>query len=373
MGAEYQVYLRDTDGTKQFTITDFLSLSYTKVRNRGGNFIMTLDGSHPATSAIQDKWLIEIWRRVPEWNLDWYKDYSGVVRDEKIDRPKKLDVYVSRGCSYLNILAWRYVIWYANTDDRSTFTSEYVETILKTLVDYNITALATTGAGRIRDGALTNFVITTEADGGGGVLLPSLGCAWENLMSILSITADTGGGDFGLVYDEAAHEFEFQWYEGQEGQDLRGIVTFSIPFDNMSSPRYEAKRMSEKTVAIVLGQGKEDQRALEVRTGDNFSAENDIEVVLNASHIKTPGGLQTYGDQKLYVYKAVEAFSFIPEQVAKSAYGLHYSVDGVLGDLVTGVWRNISDDFQIDKVTVSISKAQGGKDVEKLNLGIRKV
>lgn len=373
MGAEYQVIVRNTAGAKQFAISDFLSLAYSKRRNRGGSWIMTLDADHAAVLSMADKWLVEVRRSVPDWGIDWYTDFYGVVRDEDLVRPGRLDVYTVSGIAQLNVLSWRHVLWYANTADRSVFTSEKAETILKTLVSYNATASATTGAGRLRNGPITNFVITVEADGANGNTLSSKGCAWENLLDALFDVSEVAGGDYDLIYNSGSHQWEFRWYTGQQGDDLRGVVTFSFPYDNMANPKYVAHRSSEKTVAIVLGKGKESDRASEIRTGGNYAAANDIEIVVNASHLETTAGLQTHGDQKLVGYAAIETFDFDPEQVAAYAYGKAYCVDGVLGDLVTGVWRDISADFQIDEVGLSVAKARAGSDIEQLTLGIRRV
>jgi hypothetical protein len=204
-------------------------------------------------------------------------------------------------------------------------------------------------------------------------VISSKGVAWENLLDALYDVSEVAGGDYDLIYDNASHEWEFRWYAGRQGVDLRGVVTFSFPYDNMANPRYVARRSTEKTVAIVLGKGVESSRANEIRTGDNYAAANNIEIVLNASHLETAAGLQAHGDQKLVGYKASETFDFDPEQVEAYAYGKAYCVGGAMGDLVTGVWRSISADFQIDEVALSVAKAGSGSDIEQLTLGIRRL
>jgi hypothetical protein len=368
MAAEYQVILRDTTGAKKYTVADFTSLTYTKKRNYGGNWEMEVPEGNAIVGQVADKWLVEILRRVPDWGIDWYTDFYGVLRDEDLSRPGRLNRYKVSGISQLDILRWRHVMWYANTANRSAFTSAAAETIVKTLVTYNMTASATTGAGRVRNGAMTNFTITVEADGAGGNTISSYGCAWENLLASMYQIALIGGGDYTLEYDESTHQWEFKWHNGQEGDDRRAAVRFAINFDNMAEPRYVVKRSEEKTACIVVGRGRDNNREWTEVLGDNYSAANDIELTYNASNVETANGRTVAGERKLREIRAVQAFTFTPEQVAAFAYGKHYCVDGEMGDLVTARWESVEGDFQVEQVTVTVSRSEEA--VETVNLGI---
>jgi hypothetical protein len=374
MTVQYQAIFRDTTGARQATVTDFLSLAYTKRTCLGGSWSMVLDDDHPLMSTLQDKWLVDVRRCNPEYSLDWYTDFYGVARDEDYQMPRQLVEYTVGGIAQLNVLGWRHVLWYAGTADRSEFTGKKGENILKTLVRYNATSDATTGNGRIRDGAIANFSIVVEAENDPvqGNTLSSHGCAWDNLLETLYVVSLVGGGDYDLEYDADSHQWTFRWYLGQRGEDRRSTVRFTLNFDNMRRPQYRARRLGEKTVAIVGGKGEGSEREVTVRTGPNYSSANDIETFVHATHVDTEAGRQTVGDEKLEGLKAYEAFTFEPEQVAASAYGVHYCVGGATGDLVKGIFRDVEGDFKITGVTVAVEKREG-QDVESIGLEIEAV
>lgn len=367
---EYKVIVIDhTTGGNISEVTDFLSLFYHKKLGFKGAWGMELDGDHPLIDQISDKDVIEIHRRDLQYGLNWYRDFVGLVRDEMYSTPQALTEYTVTGSSNLGLLDWRRVAWYAETTNRSTFASQATETIMKTLATYNITASATIGAGRFRDGEIANFTITVQADGANGNN-QAWSCAYDNLLDTIRELSKAGGGDFDLIYDKSANSWEFRWYTGQRGVDRSSTVRFALNFDNMSSPRYEHRRAGERTVAIVAGQGRESGRDVVVRTGDNYAADNDIETVINATHIDkgNTGALQSYGDEKLKRFKALERFTFKPVQSPGTLYGQNYCVAGVYGDLVTGLYKTISQTFKITGVRISV--ASGGALIETIRLDL---
>lgn len=365
---EYQVIVRDhTTGDKIATVTDFLSLVYYKRLGYKGSWGMELDGDHPLISQIADKDVIEVHRRDVQYGVAMYRDFVGLLRDETYNTPDALTVYNMVGTSDLALLDWRRVAWYASTANRSQFSSQATETIMKTLATYNITASATTGAGRFRNGAIANFTITIEADGALGNN-QAWACALDNLLDTMRDLSKAGGGDFDLIYDSAGHTWEFRWYTGQRGVDRSASVRFALNFDNMSSPRYEHRRMGERTVAIVAGQGKESARDIVIRTGDNYAADNDIEILANATHIDQgdTASLNSYGDERLKRFKALERFTFKPVQTPGTLYGQDYCENGVYGDLVTGIYKTISQTFKIVGVRITVNNT--GEMIETIRL-----
>lgn len=367
---EYKVIVLDhTTGDTISEVTDFLSLFYHKKLGFKGSWGMELDGDHPLITQISDKDVIEIHRRDLQYGISWYRDFVGIFRDEQYNTPQALTVYVASGTSDLALLDWRRVAWFAGVTDRSTFASQATETIMKTLVTYNITASATTGAGRFRNGAISNFTITTQADGALGNN-QAWSCAYDNLLDTIRELSKAGGGDFDLIYDSTAHDWEFRWYIGQRGVDRSSTVRFALNFDNMSSPRYENLRGSERTAAIVAGQGEKSDRDVVIRTGDNYAADNDIEMLANATHIDfgDTTALQSYGDEKLKKFKAMERFTFNPVQTPGTLYGKAYCVNSVYGDLVTGLYKTISQTFKIIGVRISVTNT--GQTIETIRLDL---
>lgn len=250
------------------------------------------------------------------------------------------------------MLGWRIVAWPAATANRSKFTSAKAETIMKTLVEYNAGASATTGNGRHRTGTITG--ISTAADAAGGNTLDWY-CAHAILLETLQKLALVAGGDFDLV-KTGAQAWEFEFYPGQLGTDRSGEVVFALDYDNMANPRFRTGRLGEKTVAIVGGQGEDSQRDITVRTGANYSSSNDIEVFVDAREIDkgNTAGLQAKGDQELEALRALDQFDFDVLQTAVGAYGRHY----FLGDLVTVVspFTGAASDRKVRSVTVTVDQ-----------------
>jgi hypothetical protein len=253
-------------------------------------------------------------------------------------------------------LAWRIVAWTAAYTNRSKFTSAKAETIANTLVKYNITSDATIANGREREGALTG--VTVEADGAEGNTIDWY-CAYDNLLETLQDLTLVGGGDFDLVKTSST-AWQYRWYTGQLGTDNSSSVTFALERGNMGNPVYIDNRLNEKTVCIVGGQGETSSRTIEVRTGTNYAAGNNIETFEQATDITTQAGLQSRGDKALAEVEAVKEFSFDVLQIP----GCEYGDDYVLGDLVTAVnpYDQTTYTVKVQSVSVSIEK-DGTEDI----------
>jgi hypothetical protein len=195
-----------------------------------------------------------------------------------------------------------------------------------------------------------------EADGANGNTL-DWNCAFDNLLVSLQELARVAGGDFDLVKTAAA-TWEFRWYTGQLGTDRSATVEISLDRGNMGVPvKSWNKRIREKTVAIVMGQGVEDDRDYEIRTGTNYNVStNNREIYVNASDVPqgNSGELQDRGDEKLDALEARDLLDFTVVQTASSRYKVHYA----LGDLVTVVnpYDGSSGTHKISDVTISLGR-----------------
>lgn len=349
--AQYVVRIKDTSGALQGELVDFWGLSYNKTVNAPGLLQLTLSGTHALLSSIGHRWQVEVWRRNPRFGLDWYRDFSGLyMAQERWFTDKRYWQLLVPGDPI--ILSMREVLWSAGTANRSKFTSDPAETIMKTLVDHNAGPNATAANGRERDGGITGLSI--QADGANGNTLDWF-CAWSNLLETLQKLADVGGGDFDLVKTGAA-AWEFRWYTGQRGTDRTGNVIFSLGKGNMKNPHYKYDRIEEKTVAVVGGPGQETDRDITIRTSSDYSAANDIERFVNGSRYTSEAGRQAFGDAKLEDFRAREELVFDPVQVEGSIYGLDYCVGGDIGDLVTTRYDDVELTQKITGVTVALGQ-----------------
>lgn len=357
---DYRIDVYDPSGNRQAVLTDFDYLAYSKQVNNAGIIEVGIDGSHIILSSLADKWQFEVWRK-PDGGA-WGREISGIYRWFQWEYTDNPDVKII--CDgILSMLGWRIVSWKAGTTDRSQFTSTAAETIAKTLVKYNATSDASVANGRIREGAISGVSIQTDNGGGNST---DWYCAYANLLETLKDLSKIGGGDFDLVKTSTT-TYEFRWYSGQLGSDKTDSIIFALERGNMANPVYLNNRQREKTVAVVGGQGEGSDRLVVVRTGPNYSSNNDVEEFVAATDVDTQSGLEARGDQKLDELKAIQSFGFDVLQTE----GCRYGIDYVLGDLVTAI-----DPYTGSSVTVKVAKIavglnQDGK--EKISVGVLNV
>lgn len=356
--SDYKIRLYNTSGVLQAEIADFGRLAYTKQRNAPGISSFNLPSNHPAVSYFTDKCQVEIWRRNPSMGLDWHADFYGLYREPERRGGVVPGVFTAVAPGQMSMLAWRHVAYKAGTANRSEYSNLPAETVMKSLVTYNATSSATTGAGRIRTGSISGVTIAVEEDNTGGNTV-NWSCAWAQLLETLQLLANDAGGDFDLI-KTGATSWEFRWYEGQRGTDKSSTVIFSEELGNMGNPIYREKRLGEKTAIIVGGSGEGDFREVVTRTGPNYSATNDIEFFVDARGITTTAGLNARGDAEAQKLRARSEFDFKALQIPSTFYGVHY----VLGDLVTtrSPFSGAESSQVVDRVTVT--RDVGGESVD---------
>lgn len=349
---DYKIRLYDTAGTLQHELVNFRSLAYRREVNAPGLAQFAVSGEHPLVDDIADKWQVEVWRRNQANEIDWYCDFYGLFREPNREGAGP-GAFTALCPGQMSMLSWPIVAWHAGVTNRSKFSSAAAETILKTLVSYNAGSNATTGNGRLRTWSQSGWTISVEADGGGGNVL-DVYCAYKRLLDTLQDVARLAGGDFDLVKTAAA-TWEFRWYAGRLGTDRTASVIFSIALGNMANPRFRQRRMGERTVAIVAGQGEGSARETAVRTGSNYSATNNIEILVDARDVTAgdTAGLESRGDLAVDETRAVDEFDFDVLQIPSTLYGKHY----FLGDLVTvrSPYAGADVTRKIQAVTVAVN------------------
>lgn len=360
---DYKLLIKNSSGVLQDEVTDFLNLSYVKVVNEPGILNFTLLGYDPTISYLVNDAQIEVWRRDLNNGIDWYCDFYSLFKDNIQSYTESKSLYQGTAIGQLSLLGRRIIAWKAGTLNKSKFTSDPAETIMKALVQYNATSLATTGNGRIRNGAIST--ITVESDSGGGNTLDWY-CAYDNLLENLQKLALVGGGDFDLV-KTGSQNWEFRFYSGQLGTDRTSTVLFALNRGNMAEPVYTKTLSGEKTVAIVGGQGEDTDRETVVRTGDNYSSSNDIEIFVDARDVEAgnTSGLNAKGDKELEAQKAQDSFEFSVLQTPASMYGKHYFV----GDLVTAQYLDITATPKIKSATITLDRDKR----ETISIGLETV
>lgn len=366
MAASYSIRVRDRAGTKLEEFDSFLQMDYTKVVNGDGLLRFVV----PDTSQFdifEKDGQVEVWREDTAQGIDPYIDFYGLYRDFELR-------HVSRAnrrhrtilCPSINNFLTRSIVAYpAQTTDRSTFTTEVAETILKTLVTYNATATGTTGDGRIRNVGSWGDYISVASDSTAGSSI-SISVAHRNLLEALQEVGKIGGLDFDLVKD-GTQSWEFQT-RASNAYDLTSDIKFSIEWGNMGDPQLRGSALSEKTVAIVGGSGQESSRTFSVRTGPNYVAGyNDIEVFVNSPQQGSDtDSLDAYGDTKLQELRAKEDVNFKVLQTEADRYGRDYCIEGRMGELIS-VNFGISVTKKIWSATVNLGE---NASQESISLGM---
>lgn len=349
MPAEHYLRLSSAAGVKRAEISDFLSLAYTARVNAPGVAVFTLAPEHRAIALLELDAQVEVWARNLDDGIGWQRAFAAFYRtpDYAVDATND-EVFTATCPGQMHLLSRRIVAYPANTPGKSTLPATPAETIMRTIVATNCTALATVGNGRLRDGAIAG--ISVEADQGRGTVLPWSGPGKVVLSELQSLgQSGVGGGDFDLV-KTGAQSWIFRFYPGQRGTDRTrgaGAVIFARERGNMGQPHYIRDRVEEKTVAIVAGAGEENARAFLVRTGHDYSAANDIEVFVDARN--SPAALATAGDSALNGTRARDVLTFDVIQTPSCTYGKHY----FLGDLAVATYRGITAIVKIMAATTT--------------------
>ena len=290
----YNFYVRQLDRTgtlKRAAVTDFLSLSYSRVLNTPGTLTMLYNFDNIVVQNLSPFDLFEVYWKNDAFGVPWHLDFEGVYRDISIATDLNGITQAVLTCpAQMSILNYRYISYPSGTVDRSTFRTTPAETVMKTIVDYNTTSLATTVNGRIRDGDLEpgmGFTIVSAPDSGLGNVL-SRSFSNKKLLPTLTDLAEIAGGDFSLTRTPVignGARWVFEFHTPQLGDDKTSgsdQVEFSLSRANMKNPKLAFKRRGEVTVGVSGGQGVGDQRRYVSVLGANYAADNDIEVYFDA-------------------------------------------------------------------------------------------
>lgn len=363
MASDYAIAIKSRAGAPLRLLTGqengFRQLSYRKELNGVGLLMFDLDSGHPVIDDLERDGQVEVWRWDETNSIAVYADFEALFVDEERSAGDDGTSLFRAICpGQTDFLARAVVAWIADVDNRSLFDAEKAETILKTLVTYNATSSATTGNGRLRTTDLANITVETDAAGGNTL---TFACAQQPLLEALQDVARVGDRDFYLVRTGAqAWQFRTKQYLGT---DRSTTVTFALNYGNMSNPVLRRQRINEKTVAIVGGQGEEDERIFVVRTGGTYNATyNSKEVFVPATQYSTAAGLNAAGDVRLDEVRARDDLTWNVIQTPGSLYGVHY----FLGDLVTGYYEGVTATKQIS--AVSVTYAPGNENPESIQV-----
>lgn len=312
--------------------------------NRMGYLHFALDTSHTLATVLREEYgaQVEVWRKLPGQapRLEFIGIYDGDLNGDLLVGGTGALTFNLQGP--LVILTRAAVGWYAGYSDRTKFTAQAAETVVRGLVRWNATSDATTANGRQTTflGAYP-FTIQYGTDTATGTVRD-----WNlhgmNLLEALQTVAETGAGDFDLlrldqiVTGGSVLTWRLAWYAGQRGTDRStgsAKIVFSVGNGNVAEFHLTQRRSDRATVALSAGQGTGSARAVSVVAADDYSAENHRELFVNASNSDTANGRISQGRAALAEQRVERDYTFEIQQTKAYRFGQHY----FLGDLVTVV------------------------------------
>lgn len=365
MTTDYIARIRNRAGARQYDVTDFLSLHYSKYLNGWGVLNVQLPNNHQALDVLEKDGQIEIWRFDDSGGITPYCDFFGFYRDRDRQTPSesKNGIFTMK-CVEQKHFMWRAVTGHpAGTNLRNDFTTVAAETVMKNLVKYNATALATLVDGRKRVPTWASHISVATDTVTGSTITKAF--AHRKLDDCLQELAVLGGLDWDLV-KVGAQAWEFR--TGTWGSDLSANVKFSLSWDNLGNPQLSGNALSEETVAMVWGEGTAAARDFLEVHGPNYVADyNDIETYVDAGG-QTSGSLQAAGDARMNEVRSRDSFSGNALQSGAYRYGREYCVNGTLGDIVGVTYYEETTPKRIRGVQVAVETSSGGQSAEQIQL-----
>lgn len=354
MAAEYYILVKDTSGNPIAEIDDFLQFSCARRVREPGLLKVQLDGNSSKIQYLTTNSQLELYRRNQALGIDWYCEFRGLHRGEErtTDKDGK-DAYQLIAPGQMTMLSWAYVAYQDKIANRSVFTQLPIETIMKTLVSYNVNSTLAVNnhadpTTRVVSWPIAGISSATDQSRGP---VTDWKAAWKNLLVELQALAQiNSAGDFDLLKTGAA-TWQFQYYPGQLGADRRSTVLFALENGNMANPEYKLDKTSEATIAIVGGRGDGSARQYEIVTGAAYSSTNYIEAFVHASNQDTVAYMTAKGQDELYKKQARNKLIFDVLQTQATAYGRDY----FLGDLVTANYKSVHFSQKVNGVTLTLN------------------
>lgn len=211
--------------------------------------------------------------------------------------------------------------------------------------------------------------VTIEADGGRGNYMTQ-NIRYINLQSVVESVARDGGLDFGFVGSDPPGNFQFQarprWGTDRRPTSGNPPTVFDIFMNNMEIPIYTRNYSEEKNYVYMGGAGEGVNRVIqEVSYPDAvaISPWGRKESFADARQEDTTSGLISDGYAYLEENKAKIDLTFNVRQTA----GMRWLRNWELGDYIAARYFEAIFEKQVVEVSVIVSSASGGSQVEVIN------
>lgn len=353
--AAYQVWLLDHDGTKLQLLENYEKLEYILASNSegasgwGSYRIEGVTSTLPHEDFLLDR-IVSIQRKAP--GTEWKIEFEGLHRRPEFwyDEADK-EWYRSAGTD-LKALVKRRIMIPETGQAFLTRTGPFTDVMRE---------LVRTQCGLAAAAARQMWHFMIEPDSGEGVAI-----TYSTRDDQLSTDLEELAG-LGAAFDVEREDdyFWFKVYYPRKGKDRRTgnpdgntPVVFSIVNGNMGQPAFVDDRLAETTVVYVVGEGAGALREI-VERSNLWDAEEDspwnrIESCLDQSSQSSTAMLNALGDAHLIENRRQISFACTAIPTTLCMYGREWFV----GDLITGIYRDVSYDLSVDQVTVTLDNSQ---------------
>lgn len=331
MAPVYTMTIYNASGVIQTIATDYMQLAISRQVNSIDGLSFSMASTSPNAQYLQYGYIVSVTRQDTAQGITASVEFAGMIR--KIVRIVSTQtIYQITAVSMMALLADRVVAYRANVANRSTFSAVPAETVLKTLFNYNCTALAVTGtkSQRIIDGNTAGM--TTAASAGGGSTV-SIACSMQNLLEAMQKVAAGNGGDFDMVWAAPA-TYTFTWYLGQRGTNRSSTVILSVPTGTIAELQVITDRIQDYTNVILGGSGESLARNMYSRPATLNTGLSNREMYIDSRN-QGPGTTAAYyntmGDTALT--QQTQRRTIYTVKLTQNA-ALRYGRDYFFGDLV---------------------------------------
>ncbi|KPL72255.1 hypothetical protein ADN00_15675 [Ornatilinea apprima] len=342
MSAEYRIYSRNPDLTRNSEITRYKRLEFISRFCLGGSWTLSGEGDLPLSV---NQGIIIVRNDV--------EVFSGVVQE--LETAMDAESFLSRSWTFkgkddLARIGDRVAVpdpvgWNFSTAAYDTRTG-LAEAVILEFVDYNC------GPSAIERRRLPNFQVGASS----GLGLTVTGNArFDNLLTLIYNLAQMGGVGYRVRYDSTLGRLVFEVFEPT---DRTTEVKFSADFGNLQSFKHKL-RAPKANYAIVLGQGEGSSRSnVCVYDNNSISTWGLVEMMKDQRNEPDSAKLQNWGEAELEKKKEQEGYTIVPNELG--GVGFTYGVDYFLGDLVS-----VADEAVVLQETVTEVKFSIDEDGEE--------
>lgn len=370
MAAINEIRLYNTSGTLLAVFDNPVSAEYSRKIHTPGLFSMVIDASDNRVGYFGTDYIIEVWRKNPEYSIDTYREWSGFVRATHYSFEEDGTATFSvRAVETLSMLR-RATISY-NPGTLQARKIDFGENAMKEYVLENV-GINAGDASRWYPGIRPGLLVDPAND---------MGNLWEgdrsgkNLLDVLQDIARQSDVYFDLVPDPHPNNttFRFKCYYPYRGvnRTLTGIdpltglnaygqvpAIFSRQMDNIRKLEYDYSREAEANVVHMTGQGAGTSK--QVYTAQNYGALDDSpwnvhETTRNASQEDTAAGLMARGDAELQSAQPIQSVDTVLKENGNNVYPRDFG----MGDWVTIRDDNLGITFNIMIIGTQVKIQEG--------------